>query len=136
MSGFEFSIAWSRWVSFFFSRRRRQTIFALVTGVQTCALPICHPWRDLPVSRLLGPAYAGILLQPADPDGHQRRRVSGVQGPRALTHRARTGLATVGSVRLNQAAPPSVSASSVTSEQVRTILKMASRTLRSRMAPK
>src|SRR3546814_3880866 len=27
---------------FFFSRRRRHTICALVTGVQTCALPICH----------------------------------------------------------------------------------------------
>src|SRR3546814_1934876 len=27
---------------FFFSSRRRQTRCALVTGVQTCALPICH----------------------------------------------------------------------------------------------
>src|SRR3546814_13394845 len=27
---------------FFFSSRRRHTICALVTGVQTCALPICH----------------------------------------------------------------------------------------------
>src|SRR3546814_10276524 len=26
---------------FFFSRRRRHTVCALVTGVQTCALPIC-----------------------------------------------------------------------------------------------
>src|SRR3546814_14060213 len=31
--------AWSC-ISFFFSSRRRHTIFALVTGVQTCALPI------------------------------------------------------------------------------------------------
>src|SRR3546814_8425576 len=28
---------------FFFSSRRRHTSFALVTGVQTCALPICLP---------------------------------------------------------------------------------------------
>src|SRR3546814_4264128 len=28
-------------ISFFFSSRRRHTICALVTGVQTCALPIC-----------------------------------------------------------------------------------------------
>src|SRR3546814_5209566 len=36
--------------SFFFSSRRRHTRCALVTGVQTCALPICRPaataaWR-------------------------------------------------------------------------------------------
>src|SRR3546814_3327911 len=29
-------------VMFFFSSRRRHTRCALVTGVQTCALPICH----------------------------------------------------------------------------------------------
>src|SRR3546814_8548397 len=29
-------------VIFFFSSRRRHTSCALVTGVQTCALPICH----------------------------------------------------------------------------------------------
>src|SRR3546814_3956742 len=29
----------------FFSSRRRHTICALVTGVQTCALPICHVSR-------------------------------------------------------------------------------------------
>src|SRR3546814_8837549 len=28
---------------FFFSSRRRHTSCALVTGVQTCALPICRP---------------------------------------------------------------------------------------------
>src|SRR3546814_10078434 len=28
---------------FFFSSRRRHTRFALVTGVQTCSLPIYHP---------------------------------------------------------------------------------------------
>src|SRR3546814_14074012 len=35
---------------FFFARRRRHTICALVTGVQTCALPICsdQPHRGHP----------------------------------------------------------------------------------------
>src|SRR3546814_18103359 len=41
-------------VNFFFSSRRRNTIFALVTGVQTCALPIyvelhVHLGRGLPL---------------------------------------------------------------------------------------
>src|SRR3546814_5240054 len=31
---------------FFFSSRRRHTRCALVTGVQTCALPICEGWRS------------------------------------------------------------------------------------------
>src|SRR3546814_8170890 len=31
-------------MSFVFSSGRRQTICALVTGVQTCALPICGDW--------------------------------------------------------------------------------------------
>src|SRR3546814_1254620 len=30
------------YISFFFSSRRQHTRCALVTGVQTCALPICH----------------------------------------------------------------------------------------------
>src|SRR3546814_2923986 len=33
---------------FFFSSRRRHTRCALVTGVQTCALPICHSARGRP----------------------------------------------------------------------------------------
>src|SRR3546814_7952468 len=32
--------------SFFFSSRRRHTRCALVTGVQTCALPICSALKD------------------------------------------------------------------------------------------
>src|SRR3546814_3575113 len=32
----------------FFSSRRRHTRSALVTGVQTCALPIYAPWRKRP----------------------------------------------------------------------------------------
>src|SRR3546814_2604927 len=45
---------------FFFSRRRRHTSFVLVTGVQTCALPICSSIASirsragfLPLPRLL-----------------------------------------------------------------------------------
>src|SRR3546814_3156367 len=33
-------------VYFFFSSRRRHTRCALVTGVQTCALPICRPSQE------------------------------------------------------------------------------------------
>src|SRR3546814_6987857 len=33
---------------FFFSSRRRHTRCALVTGVQTCALPICSHFRSAP----------------------------------------------------------------------------------------
>src|SRR3546814_12093198 len=38
------------WVSFFFSSRRRHTRCALVTGVQTCALPISKPGQLMRVS--------------------------------------------------------------------------------------
>src|SRR3546814_9886551 len=56
---------------FFFSSRRRHTRCALVTGVQTCALPICRlvgrtlggrrsaPRADLQHPALLGPRRAG-----------------------------------------------------------------------------
>src|SRR3546814_11009398 len=35
----------TRSLLFFFSSRRRHTRCALVTGVQTCALPISSPWK-------------------------------------------------------------------------------------------
>src|SRR3546814_6649683 len=38
-------------VCFFFSSRRRHTSCALVTGVQTCALPICFLLHDLVLIR-------------------------------------------------------------------------------------
>src|SRR3546814_3625425 len=41
---------------FFFSSRRRHTRCALVTGVQTCALPICALLQGITVE---GRAYAG-----------------------------------------------------------------------------
>src|SRR3546814_19595502 len=37
---------------FFFSSRRRHTRCALVTGVQTCALPICHAATGTAATRL------------------------------------------------------------------------------------
>src|SRR3546814_10690993 len=43
---------------FFFSSRRRHTRCALVTGVQTCALPICvaaRPSHTLPHIRMCAP---------------------------------------------------------------------------------
>src|SRR3546814_3435345 len=46
---------------FFFSSRRRHTRCALVTGVQTCALPISEANRD-PVRRLRGRLEAPVTL--------------------------------------------------------------------------
>src|SRR3546814_9226568 len=45
---------------FFFSSRRRHTRCALVTGVQTCALPIYlkAPMKDVPGTRM---AFAGVI---------------------------------------------------------------------------
>src|SRR3546814_3880558 len=52
---------------FFFSSRRRHTRCALVTGVQTCALPIC---RKMSISSITsGSAAALASLQSAKPAG-------------------------------------------------------------------
>src|SRR3546814_3161676 len=47
---------------FFFSSRRRHTRCALVTGVQTCALPISylHPDNKLRASILADPAFSRV----------------------------------------------------------------------------
>src|SRR3546814_215857 len=45
-------------ICFFFSRRRRKTICALLTGVQTCALPI---------SSVYGPGYTGANYKSSEP---------------------------------------------------------------------
>src|SRR3546814_8930110 len=42
MSAYLFSLFDLMYCVFFFSSRRRHTRCALVTGVQTCALPICN----------------------------------------------------------------------------------------------
>src|SRR3546814_9205619 len=55
---------------FFFSSRRRHTRCALVTGVQTCALPIYHPGGrqtvlKRPVSTAKSPACGAFLVAEA-----------------------------------------------------------------------
>src|SRR3546814_1821603 len=55
---------------FFFSSRRRHTRCALVTGVQTCALPICYDFRAMSrhrcrdIARLGGRGRLGGTAQP------------------------------------------------------------------------
>src|SRR3546814_8111621 len=39
------------WCCFFFSSRRRHTSCTLVTGVQTCALPICRAGENESIAR-------------------------------------------------------------------------------------
>src|SRR3546814_2370420 len=54
-------------IFFFFSSRRRHTRCALVTGVQTCALPICsHISDDAAEAELrayIGPAADGLTVR-------------------------------------------------------------------------
>src|SRR3546814_9446432 len=48
---------------FFFSSRRRHTRCALVTGVQTCALPILHGWSaNAPLPQIGAYRYVAIGL--------------------------------------------------------------------------
>src|SRR3546814_10727708 len=72
---------------FFFSSRRRHTRCALVTGVQTCALPICffefrktmntfvvlNPFRRAILQRLAVPALALMLTACAMGRSEERR---------------------------------------------------------------
>src|SRR3546814_16349270 len=55
-------------VCFFFSSRRRHTRCALVTGVQTCALPICDEQLRAFEQHVLdhGPDYAGKGTPPVE----------------------------------------------------------------------
>src|SRR3546814_1283772 len=56
---------------FFFSSRRRHTRCALVTGVQTCALPISRIWRGIDPAfsaRCLDAAKRAFTAAEAHPD--------------------------------------------------------------------
>src|SRR3546814_5710062 len=64
-------------VCFFFSSRRRHTRCALVTGVQTCALPICSPLVGLP-AKTKGSFSATLSLR--SKKGAGRRARSGFSG--------------------------------------------------------
>src|SRR3546814_3063652 len=63
-----------RVMCFFFSSRRRHTRCALVTGVQTCALPICapHPYPGA-VAATHWPPAIGRVRGNAGGRGHVRR---------------------------------------------------------------
>src|SRR3546814_7115946 len=83
-------------VVFFFSSRRRHTRCALVTGVQTCALPISRRssrWRP---SNHGGagnppPAEAVHISENRAISAECGRLADGVRGPDARTHRPVTG---------------------------------------------
>src|SRR3546814_7313904 len=71
-------------VYFFFSSRRRHTRCALVTGVQTCALPICSELEDalgelVAVGLVNADSFAGLraLLAPASKRSRTARRSRG-----------------------------------------------------------
>src|SRR3546814_1669095 len=48
---------------FFFSSRRRHTICALVTGVQTCALPICSDREPIELSVIQTPPVDRLAVR-------------------------------------------------------------------------
>src|SRR3546814_3047642 len=72
------------WV-FFFTSRRRHTRCALVTGVQTCALPICAPARAAAPRRVaLGTLRRrGRAHRPHRQGPRARRRLAGTRTPAA-----------------------------------------------------
>src|SRR3546814_7117253 len=69
------------YVSFFFSSRRRHTRCALVTGVQTCALPISRRCQACRVSQ--GAAH-GRPVEPLPSKYRQYRRVAGLYARRTV----------------------------------------------------
>src|SRR3546814_2422072 len=71
---------------FFFSSRRRHTSCALVTGVQTCALPICSMPASTTRSSWPVPACCGLVSTHAFVRGWMRR--SGCRHPRRVRLRS------------------------------------------------
>src|SRR3546814_4625916 len=66
---------------FFFSSRRRHTRCALVTGVQTCALPIYHPVIEIAIeedaARGRGFDRRGVGKEEMTPAEHRARGIEG-----------------------------------------------------------
>src|SRR3546814_6537539 len=79
-------------ICFFFSSRRRHTRCALVTGVQTCALPICAR----PVSALV--PFAACTARPCGDQGRAAAQSRG-QASRARSEERRVGKECVSTCR-------------------------------------
>src|SRR3546814_12088680 len=93
---------------FFFSSRRRHTRCALVTGVQTCALPICQNSHSLPVSdaadaRLSQPETAPVTQPSAIVHARSTSMLKSALGPAIAAWLEDTGVA---EVMLNAAGRP------------------------------
>src|SRR3546814_7652659 len=69
--------------NFFFSSRRRQTRCALVTGVQTCALPICIDFLVLDATNRITYTHEVVVLMKA----MEAVRKQGKQPPRSEERR-------------------------------------------------
>src|SRR3546814_2527410 len=95
---------------FFFSSRRRHTRCALVTGVQTCALPISTqrspPTKERP-GHLRGPAWGdqqnGLLELEAALDRPAARRGIVREGPEPADDKLADAIALVGQVPADEA---------------------------------
>src|SRR3546814_13254358 len=68
-------------MSYFFSSRRRHTRCALVTGVQTCALPISCLGEGVRAPRQLAELASPIDGDRGDVGADQLVQVAGVEGP-------------------------------------------------------
>src|SRR3546814_6782291 len=78
---------------FFFSSRRRHTKCALVTGVQTCALPICSILQRLQLQPQLGDSGGGPVPFVAQAESPPRCRYA---NPSCSRRRARSAESRVG----------------------------------------
>src|SRR3546814_2809573 len=71
-------------VGFFFSSRRRHTRCALVTGVQTCALPICSKLANLHLNRIMQACETGTGEAGFDPKQNVKLRREIVAARKAM----------------------------------------------------
>src|SRR3546814_5288599 len=90
-------------LGFFFSSRRRHTRCALVTGVQTCALPISPvmPRRSvtLPASAMSEPHRPDDIGIESFPGGSHQRELIGCQGGVERSEERRVGKECVSTCR-------------------------------------